>query len=70
MPSDPHVFDELKMPFIFVPRGAPEPTEWLASHPDYQVVGDDGAARARRRAGLDECPRRMGDFGGSLLGRI
>src|SRR5208282_1710028 len=35
MPSDPHVFDGLKLPFIFVPHGAPEPTEWLASHPDY-----------------------------------
>ena len=35
MPSDPHVFDELKLPFIFVPHGAPEPTEWLANHRDY-----------------------------------
>ena len=35
MPSDSHVFDELKLPFIFVPYGAPEPTEWLARHPDY-----------------------------------
>jgi hypothetical protein len=35
MPSDPHVFDELKMPFIFVPHGAPEPAEWLANHRDW-----------------------------------
>src|SRR5208337_4197172 len=35
MPSEPHVFDELKLPFIFVPHGAPEPTEWLASHHDW-----------------------------------
>jgi hypothetical protein len=34
MPSDPHVFDEEKLAFIFVPHGAPEPTEWLSSHPD------------------------------------
>lgn len=35
MPSDPHVFDELALPFIFVPHGAPDPTDWLASHPDH-----------------------------------
>src|SRR5580704_16729897 len=35
MPSDPHVFDELKVPFVFVPHGAPEPTEWLANHRDF-----------------------------------
>jgi hypothetical protein len=35
MPSDPYSFDELKLPFIFVPHGEPEPTEWLARHPDY-----------------------------------
>ncbi len=35
MPSDPHVFDELKLPFIFVPHGEPEPTDWLRDHPDY-----------------------------------
>jgi len=35
MPSDPHLFDELKLPFIFVPHGAPEPTEWLANHRDW-----------------------------------
>src|SRR5271167_2387525 len=34
MPSDPHVFDELKLPFIFVPHRQPEPTEWLQRHPD------------------------------------
>jgi hypothetical protein len=32
MPSDLHTFDEIKLPFIFVPHGAPEPTEWLRNH--------------------------------------
>jgi hypothetical protein len=31
----PHAFDEIKLPFIFVPHGAPEPTEWLERHRDY-----------------------------------
>jgi hypothetical protein len=31
----PHAFDEMKLPFIFVPHGAPEPTEWLERHRDY-----------------------------------
>jgi hypothetical protein len=35
MPSDSQVFDELKLPFIFVPHGAPEPVEWLGKHPDW-----------------------------------
>jgi hypothetical protein len=35
MPSDPTVFDEFKLPFIFVPHGAAEPTEWLERHRDY-----------------------------------
>ena len=34
MPSDPRSSAELKLPFIFVPHGEPEPTEWLASHRD------------------------------------
>jgi hypothetical protein len=29
MPSDPHSFDEIKLPFIFVPHGSPGPTELL-----------------------------------------
>jgi hypothetical protein len=35
MPSDPQVFDELKLPFIFVPHGVAESSEWLARHPDH-----------------------------------
>jgi hypothetical protein len=35
MPSDPHSFYELKLPFIFVPHGAPEPTEWMIIHLDW-----------------------------------
>jgi hypothetical protein len=35
MPSDSRSFDELKLPFIFVPHGAPEPTEWMISHLDW-----------------------------------
>jgi hypothetical protein len=42
MASDPHSsdeppqsFDGIKLPFIFVPHGEPEPTEWLQQHPDY-----------------------------------
>lgn len=27
-------FDALCIPFVWVPDGAPEPTEWLAQHPD------------------------------------
>src|SRR5208282_5159071 len=53
MPSDPHVFDELKLPFIFVPHGAPEPTEWLASHPDYIKLPATFVPRARRDGRAD-----------------
>ncbi len=34
-PPDSHSFDEVKLPFIFVPHGHPEPTEWLQRHLDY-----------------------------------
>ena len=27
--------DDLEIPFIFVPHGAPEPTEWMALHPGW-----------------------------------
>jgi hypothetical protein len=52
MPPDPLSFDELKLPFIFVPHGEPEPTDWLARHPDYIklpatfVPRGDGAGQA------------------------
>ncbi len=35
MPTDRSGFDELKLPFIFVPHDAPEPSGWLQSHPDH-----------------------------------
>jgi hypothetical protein len=53
MPSDPHVFDELKLPFIFVPHGEPEPTEWLASHPDYIKLPATFVPRAGSDGGTD-----------------
>ncbi len=34
MPTDVRSFDEIKLPFNFVPHGAPEPKEWLVRHPD------------------------------------
>src|ERR1700733_11941188 len=34
MPPDPQAFDEIRLPFIYVPHGEPEPTEWLERHPD------------------------------------
>src|SRR5271167_5056518 len=50
MPSDPHVFDELKLPFIFVPHGAPEPFEWLENHPDWIKLPATFVPRARGSA--------------------
>jgi hypothetical protein len=47
MPSDPLSFDEIKLPFIFVPHGAPEPTEWLQRHPDYIKLPATFVPRAR-----------------------
>jgi hypothetical protein len=35
VPSDSHVFDELKVPFIFVPAGSPEPSEVLEGYTDW-----------------------------------
>src|SRR5271165_4944562 len=35
MPSDPESFDELELPFIFVPDGAPEPDDLLEGHVDW-----------------------------------
>ena len=53
MPSDPPVFDELKLPFIFVPHGEPEPTEWLASHPDHIKLPATFVPRAGGDGGTD-----------------
>jgi hypothetical protein len=35
MPSDPHSFDEIRLPFIFVPHGEPEPAEVVGSYADW-----------------------------------
>jgi hypothetical protein len=43
----PQAFDEIKLPFIYVPHGEPEPTEWIERHPDYIKL----AAEFRPRAG-------------------
>jgi hypothetical protein len=48
---DPGATDVIVIPFIFVPHGAPPPTEWLRDHPDYVRLpavfeardGSDGA---------------------------
>ena len=47
MASDPLSFDEIKLPFIFVPHGEPEPTEWLHRHPDYIKLPATFMPRAR-----------------------
>jgi hypothetical protein len=54
MPSDSHPFDELsqafdeiKLPFIFVPHGLPEPPEWLERRPDYIKLPATFVPRAR-----------------------
>ncbi len=35
MPSDPHSFDEIKLPFSFVPHGEPEPADVVGSYADW-----------------------------------
>jgi hypothetical protein len=44
----PQSFDEIRLPFIFVPHGLPEPTEWLQSHPDYIKMPATFVPHARR----------------------
>ena len=31
----PGAWNEVRIPFCFVPHGAPEPTEWMARHPNW-----------------------------------
>ena len=31
----PNGWDVVRIPFCFVPHGAPEPTEWMARHPGW-----------------------------------
>jgi hypothetical protein len=47
MPLDPDSFDEIKLPFIYIPHGEPEPTEWLQRHPDYIKMPATYVPRAR-----------------------
>jgi hypothetical protein len=35
MPSDPHSFDEINLPFMVVPHGSPEPPALLSGHADW-----------------------------------
>jgi len=53
MPSDPHVFDELKLPFIFVPHGEPELIEWLENHRDHIKLPATFVPRAGSDGGTD-----------------
>ena len=53
MPSDPTVFDEIKLPLIYVPHGKPEPIEWLQTDPDYIKLPATFEPRARRSGQTD-----------------
>ena len=69
MSSDPHSFDEIRLPFICVPHGEPEPTEWLSRQPDYIklpatfVPRAHGDRQADRVAG-DDPPAQRSSTGG------
>ena len=56
MPSDPHSFDELKLPFIFVPHGEEEPPEVRSGHADWiklpaTLEMDDGGEQQAAQSG-------------------
>jgi hypothetical protein len=60
MPSDPHSFDEIKLRFIFVPHGEPEPPEVLGSYADWIKLpatlqpNEQSALQAERSAGAGQ----------------
>ena len=49
----PHAFDEIKLPFIYVPHGDPEPAEWIERHPDYIKMPATFIPRARGAGGTN-----------------
>jgi hypothetical protein len=50
--SDTQVgFDDLRIPFIFVPRGAPMPREWMAAHPGWVKIPATFVPRRTQGAG-------------------
>jgi hypothetical protein len=54
MPDDtsaPHS-DDLHLPWIFVPHGAPEPTEWMAEHPGWIKIPATMVPRGSGNRGL------------------
>lgn len=53
-------FDTLYVPFVWVPDGAPQPTEWLAEHPDAFWVP---ATLVRGGFAFDDAGRDGDDFG-------
>jgi len=49
--------DDLVVPFIFVPHGDPEPTEWMARHPGWVRFPATLVPRADPRPGGEATPR-------------
>lgn len=45
-----HYPDDLTIPFYFIPHGAPEPTEWLARHPNNFRIPATFIPRPAKRA--------------------